>query len=183
MPGRAHEEASRSPMGAGPPPSSATPLVVNRPVKGGWRWDHLLASCVGAAYPVVWGMSVRGALLPCFGFEGLSGGRGGVTAAGAMHLVVISLSTLAGFVYFLGTSLRDPGCVPSGWDPDPERRGQVLQVKSNGWEARRCRKPPCDGRGKPPRTHHCRRCGRCILRMDHHCIWIANCVGHRNYKR
>jgi len=35
---------------------------------------------------------------------------------------------------------------------------------------------------KPPRTHHCRRCGRCVLRMDHHCKWLVNCVGLKNYK-
>jgi len=35
---------------------------------------------------------------------------------------------------------------------------------------------------KPDRAHHCRICQRCVLRMDHHCPWIANCVGFYNYK-
>lgn len=35
---------------------------------------------------------------------------------------------------------------------------------------------------KPPRAHHCRRCNRCVFRMDHHCLWIDNCVGYRNQK-
>lgn len=35
---------------------------------------------------------------------------------------------------------------------------------------------------KPPRCHHCRRCNKCVLRMDHHCLWINNCVGLHNHK-
>ena len=35
---------------------------------------------------------------------------------------------------------------------------------------------------KPERSHHCSVLGRCILRMDHYCIWLVNTVGLLNYK-
>ena len=45
---------------------------------------------------------------------------------------------------------------------------------------------------KPPKSHHCkylfsiliinRVCNRCIIKMDHHCPWINNCVGMMNMK-
>jgi len=35
---------------------------------------------------------------------------------------------------------------------------------------------------KAPRAHHCSECDKCVLRMDHHCVWINNCVGYYNHK-
>lgn len=35
---------------------------------------------------------------------------------------------------------------------------------------------------KPDRAHHCSVCGVCVLKMDHHCPWINNCVSFTNYK-
>ena len=36
---------------------------------------------------------------------------------------------------------------------------------------------------KPPHSHHCRICNRCISRMDHHCPWMNNCVGAGNFSK
>lgn len=35
---------------------------------------------------------------------------------------------------------------------------------------------------KPDRCHHCSSCNQCILKMDHHCPWFAECVGYKNQK-
>uniref|UniRef100_A0AAV2L3M2 VASt domain-containing protein n=1 Tax=Knipowitschia caucasica TaxID=637954 RepID=A0AAV2L3M2_KNICA len=34
---------------------------------------------------------------------------------------------------------------------------------------------------RPPRAGHCRICGVCVQRMDHHCVWINSCVGQANH--
>lgn len=64
---------------------------------------------------------------------------------------------------------QDPGKVTESYVP-PEA--------ASGCAIRYCQ--PCHA-FKPPRTHHCRSCGRCILRMDHHCPWLSGCVGYYNH--
>ncbi|KAJ5166015.1 hypothetical protein N7492_006311 [Penicillium capsulatum] len=51
-------------------------------------------------------------------------------------------------------------------------------VSSTG-SSRYCKKCQCP---KPDRAHHCSTCKRCVLKMDHHCPWLATCVGLYNYK-
>ncbi|XP_027338333.1 probable protein S-acyltransferase 14 [Abrus precatorius] len=84
----------------------------------------------------------------------------------------------------------DPGIVPPNWKPivdeeigeDDPLNGLELSNVQYGTSYKRnryCRK--CN-HPKPARCHHCSICERCVLKMDHHCVWVVNCVGALNYK-
>ncbi len=69
--------------------------------------------------------------------------------------------------------------IESGQSQERRVKASGLMVKSSGG-SRWCAK--CDA-PKPDRSHHCSTCGICVLRMDHHCPWLASsCVGLRNHK-
>ncbi|XP_011305941.1 palmitoyltransferase ZDHHC6 [Fopius arisanus] len=86
----------------------------------------------------------------------------------ANFLLFFSLSGST-IYHFITAIYEGPGYLPLKWKPEKLEDTQYLQF---------CR--ICEGY-KAPRSHHCRKCGRCILKMDHHCPWINNCVGHRNH--
>ncbi|KAI8979273.1 DHHC palmitoyltransferase-domain-containing protein [Mycotypha africana] len=104
------------------------------------------------------------------------GGWFSLRAQKVLSPLTISLVSL--YVNYYLACKTSPGYVPEGWEPPKEllEYDEELPVGYTG--PRFCKK--CDSY-KPPRAHHCRHCGRCILRMDHHCPWIGNCVGFGNY--
>ncbi|KAM7265697.1 hypothetical protein ACFE04_003380 [Oxalis oulophora] len=105
----------------------------------------------------------------------------GLTSSPGIMNAVSFTAVAAACVYNYLIAIRtDPGPVPHTYMPDVEDTDHPIhEIKRKGGDLRYCQKCSLY---KPPRAHHCRVCKRCVLRMDHHCIWINNCVGHANYK-
>ncbi|KAJ8922061.1 hypothetical protein NQ315_008702 [Exocentrus adspersus] len=82
--------------------------------------------------------------------------------------VFVALSGLT-LYNFLSSMYHGPGYLHLGWKPNREE--DCFYLQSCG---------VCQG-FKAPRSHHCRKCGRCVMKMDHHCPWINNCVGWGNH--
>ncbi|CAG5052586.1 unnamed protein product [Parnassius apollo] len=87
----------------------------------------------------------------------------------ALHAALFLALAATTLYFFLQSLLEGPGFVPLGWKPENAEDTQYLQFCSvcNGYKA--------------PRSHHCRKCGYCVKKMDHHCPWINSCVGHANH--
>lgn len=104
------------------------------------------------------------------------------TSAGLLNALIFTLLLCLCVFSFSVAVAADPGHVPSAYVPDVEDDSGGAssdQELKKAAERRQCDK--CSAY-KPPRAHHCKVCRRCVLRMDHHCLWINNCVGHWNYK-
>ncbi|KAI0260692.1 DHHC palmitoyltransferase-domain-containing protein [Gloeopeniophorella convolvens] len=105
-----------------------------------------------------------------------------------VHLLVIYALSFLAFSSLIVCVARDPGRVPDPKAETPHGDGGDVSLEDALLSA-----PPEDytlpGRWcricwgpKPERTHHCSQCGRCVLKMDHHCPWMgAKCIGYRTY--
>jgi hypothetical protein len=94
------------------------------------------------------------------------------TGIGAQHMDLVCLLYLTGVIStcaFTGLTRSEPGFLPQrknyGNRPHP-RKPNVC------WTC---------GLDRVPRSKHCGICGRCVDKMDHHCIWLNNCIGRKNH--
>ena len=89
--------------------------------------------------------------------------------------------TLLSVISYWVVVLTDPGFPAPHFSPLPRADGlaAAFDPLSPTLRMRWC--DTCSNY-KPPRTHHCGKCGVCVLRGDHHCVFTIGCIGVRNHK-
>lgn len=90
------------------------------------------------------------------------------------------LATLTLLLY-IAASLTNPGYLPTGkqQQQQEQEREQHKPLGAPLLELPQCMH--CQAR-QMARAKHCHDCGRCVRRLDHHCWWLANCVGAGNHR-
>ncbi|CAL4092380.1 unnamed protein product, partial [Meganyctiphanes norvegica] len=102
----------------------------------------------------------------------------------------VAVSILLVFVISIlcRTAFSDPGIIPRA--TNDEAKFWTQQIGTSAWT----RTVEIKGTSltlhycytckifRPPRANHCSSCNNCVEQFDHHCPWVGNCVGKRNYR-
>ena len=112
----------------------------------------------------------------------------GTYQQGVAYTIVFNCIFVVGIISFVSAVFTDPGRIPESWVVGAEDTEsgqfipalQTLEVKHDGTR-RICRKSKPNVY-KPDRAHFCKMLGRCVLKMDHFCPWLNNCIGFYNHK-
>ncbi|GHJ84285.1 hypothetical protein NliqN6_0687 [Naganishia liquefaciens] len=118
--------------------------------------------------------------------DGLGGGGAGKGGKAAVIIFGYLLGVCFGAM--IATAFRDPGILPRNLDitypiaeissGEYEPATRDIKVRNGTVHVKYC--DTCK-LYRPPRSSHCRLCGNCVEGIDHHCTYLHNCVGKRNY--
>ncbi|XP_065049010.1 probable protein S-acyltransferase 4 [Musa acuminata AAA Group] len=119
-------------------------------------------------------------------------------------LMVAFFVTISDLVFLFMTSSIDPGIVPRNTGPPGTDESVNVNTPSMEWihgrtpqlQLPRARTKDEIVNGfavkvkycetcmlyRPPRASHCSVCNNCVHKFDHHCPWIGQCIGQRNYR-